>query len=115
MPPVFMAPPPCLQCGTCCFSDSDEYVLVTGDDHVRLGDDADRYVDFLGNRAFMRMLDGHCAALEIDHLRRRFVCAVYERRPQICRELDRGSPQCLGERAVKRDRPLRALQRKPAA
>ena len=48
--PAIVMPPPCLQCGTCCFSDSDEYVTVSGNDHERLGDDADHYVEFVGNR-----------------------------------------------------------------
>jgi uncharacterized protein len=30
-----------------------------------------------------------------------FFCTIYERRPQICRDLARGSPECEGERATK--------------
>jgi len=84
-------------------------VVVTGDDYERLDDDAERYVTFLGQRARMRMDQGHCAALVVDRALRQFVCAVYERRPQVCRDLERGSPQCHGERATKGDRPPRAL------
>jgi Fe-S-cluster containining protein len=30
-----------------------------------------------------------------------YFCTIYERRPQICRDLARGSPECEGERALK--------------
>ena len=30
-----------------------------------------------------------------------FFCTIYERRPQVCRDLARGSPECDGERALK--------------
>jgi Fe-S-cluster containining protein len=103
------AAPECLACGTCCFSTSSEYVRVTGDDHARLGDDAERLTVFAGNRAYMRMEDGRCAALRIDARAGRFVCTVYERRPDACRDLGRGSSACRGELATKGDRPRRVL------
>jgi Fe-S-cluster containining protein len=102
--------PECLTCGTCCFSTLDRYVHVTGNDHARLGDDADALVVFIENRAYMRMEDGHCAALRIDPRARAFVCSIYERRPETCRALERGSPACEGERATKHERPLLALR-----
>ena len=101
--------PECLECGTCCFSDLERYIRVTGDDHERLGEQAARLTTFLGNRCFMRMEGGHCAALIIDRRERRFVCSIYEQRPALCRELDRGSPQCAGERALKASRPPKTL------
>ena len=77
---------------------------VTGDDWARLGDAAEHAAHLLEHRAFMRMAGGHCAALEV----RRgpdgaqdFFCTLYDRRPQICRDLARGSPECAGERARK--------------
>lgn len=94
----------------CCFSRLETYVRVTGDDWSRLGPDADQHAHFIGHRAYLRMREGHCAALEIrpdpdlpggvHH-----VCTIYERRPQICRDLARGSPECEGEIALKGDRP----------
>ncbi len=105
-----MAAPECLRCGTCCFSGSDTYVRVSGEDFARLGDRADALVAWSGNRAFMRMQGGHCAALRLEPSAGAFVCTVYERRPQICRDLERGSPACEGELAVKGDRPPRALR-----
>ena len=103
--------PPCLACGACCFSLLPTYVRVTGDDHARLGDRADVLVRFEGNRAYMRMHDGHCAALEVDPIRGEFVCGTYATRPQTCRDLARGEPACRGEIASKAERPLLALRR----
>jgi uncharacterized protein len=97
-------PTDCRSCGVCCFSRSESYVAVTGHDWSRLGAEAERLAVFSNNRAFMRMIDGHCAALIVrpdeSGGRDRF-CSVYERRPQICRALERGSPECAGERATK--------------
>ena len=94
---------------------------MTGDDHERLGDDAESLVTWIGNEAFMRLaparrLDGadgpavhHCAALVLDAAQGTFSCSVYERRPQICRDVERGSPECRGELDTKGERPPRAL------
>jgi hypothetical protein len=94
--------PECLRCGACCFAQSERFVRVTGDDWARLGPEAGRVAHFLGHRAYMKMADGHCAALEIRRDaagRAEFFCTLYARRPQICRDLARGSPECAGERA----------------
>jgi len=77
------------------------YVRVTGADWARLGERADAVAHFVGHRAFMRMREGHCTALEVrvdaGTGARDYFCAVYERRPQVCRDLARGSPECEGE------------------
>jgi uncharacterized protein len=86
-------------------------VRVTGDDHARLGDRAEELVWFDENRAYMRMQDGHCGALRIDAVSDRFVCSTYENRPEVCRELARGSGACRGELEAKASRPLLALGR----
>jgi Fe-S-cluster containining protein len=99
----------CLACGACCFSTLDAYVRVTGDDYARLGDRAEALVLWRDNRAFMRMERGRCAALAIRG--GQFVCTVYDDRPQVCRDLLRGSPECEGERITKGDRPKAALAR----
>ncbi|MBC7369898.1 MAG: YkgJ family cysteine cluster protein [Undibacterium sp.] len=100
--------PDCLRCGVCCFSKLETYVRVTGDDWTRLGPMAERVAQFIGNKAYMQMRDGHCAALEpraaADGTRQYF-CAIYAKRPETCRELARGSPQCEGEIARKGARP----------
>ena len=100
-PPV---PTDCQRCGVCCFSPSPEYVWVTGYDWTRLGNEADRLAHFIGNRAFMKMHAGHCVALEISRRaggETAYSCSIYERRPEICRALERGSPECLGELETK--------------
>jgi Fe-S-cluster containining protein len=103
--------PECLSCGVCCFSRLEAYVRVTGDDYARLGERAEELVRFDGHRAHMRMVDGHCAALRVEESPVRLVCSAYETRPEVCRDLARGSGACLGEIATKQDRPLFALRR----
>ncbi len=105
--------PECLACGACCFSTLYRYVPVSGDDYARLGDDAVAFVAWTENLAFMRIEDGHCAALRLDEVTRSFVCTPYATRPQVCRDLARGSKACDGERATKGERPLIALRAKP--
>ena len=81
---------------------------MTGDDYERLGDAADHLVHFVGNRAYMRLAGGHCAALRVE-LEGRFVCTVYETRPDACRDLARESPQCQGELFTKAGRAAARL------
>jgi hypothetical protein len=101
------SPDLCQRCGVCCFSTLETYVRLSGADWSRLGTEADRLAHFIGNRAFMRLHDGHCAALEIRRTPEgapEFFCTVYRDRPQICRDLARGSPACAGEQKTKRSR-----------
>jgi len=98
--------PECTSCGTCCFSRTQDYLRVMGIDYDRLGDDAETWVHFIGQRAYMKMTDGHCSALIHDDERNLFLCSIYERRPDVCRWLERGSGQCRAERTEKADRPL---------
>jgi len=86
-------------------------VRVTGDDHARLGARAPELVRFEGNRAYMRMVDDHCGALRIEPGTGRFVCSAYQTRPDVCRELERGSGACRGELETKGMRPLIELGR----
>ncbi|RXK54588.1 YkgJ family cysteine cluster protein [Oleiharenicola lentus] len=99
-------PPDCLRCGACCHSPAERFVRVTGADWARLGDAAERVAHFIGrgHEAYMKMTAGHCIALEIrptDDGAPEYFCTLYDRRPQICRDLARGSPECAGERTVK--------------
>lgn len=107
-------PEDCTHCAACCFSDSARHARVTGDDHRRLGDDAESLVEWIGNLAFMRLeraTEAHhkCIALTIDPESGTFACSIYETRPQVCRDLERGSGACRGELASKSERPKRAL------
>src|SRR5262249_39604742 len=102
--------PECMECGTCCVSTLPEYVRVFGPGWDRMGDRARELAHFIGNRCYMRIEDGRCAALVIDPLARRFACSIYEARPDCCRALERGSGACRGERGEKADRPLLAIE-----
>ena len=102
-------PPPagCLACGVCCHSMLPTFVRLTGDDWSRLGPAAERVAHFIGHRAYMRMNAGHCAALELrpgPNGTVVYFCTVYADRPQVCRDLARGSPECLGELSAKASR-----------
>ena len=107
--PVTALTPACLGCGTCCFSKLTDYVRVDGADYARLGERADELTLFVGNRCYMKMFEGHCASLVIDSETERFVCSLYETRPQTCRDLERASPQCSAEIHTKGERPAAAL------
>ncbi len=89
---------------------------MTGDDHARLGDDAESLVTWIGNVAFMRLQHlgdasgpRGCVGLALDSLLGTFACSIYERRPQVCRDLERGGGACLGELDGKAERPPQAL------
>jgi len=106
-----VAVPECLACGACCFSTLLTYVSVSGADYSRFGDDAEEWVSFDGVRAYMRMVDGHCAALAVHGESGVLSCQAYEVRPQVCRDLARGGGACSAEIEAKRERPLLALGR----
>ena len=102
--------PECLACGACCFSRLETFARVTGDDYARMGELAEGLVRFDGFRGYMRMADGHCAALVLDARAGRWLCGAYASRPQVCRDLARGSGACLAELDAKAERPLVALR-----
>ncbi len=83
---------------------------VFGSDHERLGDEGEQWIRFDGIRAYMRMTDGHCSALSSESSSGRLVCLTYATRPQVCRDLERGSGACQGELDQKSERPLLALR-----
>ena len=83
---------------------------VTGNDYARLATRAEALVRFDGVRAHMRMVDGHCAALLVSAGSAELVCSAYATRPQVCRDLARGSGECAGEREMKAERPVMALR-----
>jgi Fe-S-cluster containining protein len=106
----------CRACGACCFSRLETYVRVWGADYARLaehpvhGARIDELVRFVGNRAYLALVDadderGRCAALAVEG--GRFGCTIYEGRPETCRALGSGSPSCLAERDAKLARARR--------
>ncbi len=96
--------PACTACAACCTSHSARHVRVTGADWSRLGDEAEGLTLWLANQVFMRMDGERCAALQ--RVGGAFSCSIYERRPEICRELARGSPACEAERVTKSSLPI---------
>ena len=104
-------PSDCRPCGRCCFSELPEYVRVFGIDADRMDERAQAFTHFIGNKSFMRLEDGHCAALAIDPDARMFSCSIYEMRPDVCRSLQRGTGACRAEYEIKADRPDVAIAR----
>lgn len=79
------APTPCFSCGRCCYGPTD-YVQLFEDDLLRLGPQLRlRLVTTRpdSDRLYLRMEDGHCAALDLSG--GQFRCSIYEQRPLICR------------------------------
>jgi len=97
-------PEDCLHCGVCCFSKSGTYVRVSESDLRRLGAEAHVWAREVGGKAYMRMEEGHCLALHITNPKGQlpvYHCQIYERRPQVCRELARGKAACRTELLAK--------------
>jgi uncharacterized protein len=84
--------PPCTDCGFCCFFPDPRYVMVFESDLERLGARAAELTFEVGGRVFLRSVDGHCVALRQDG--ERFLCSIYEQRPSLCREFERGNETC---------------------
>ena len=53
-------------------------------------------VDRWGGHVMARLADGWCAALDRNTMR----CAIYARRPGVCRDYEMGGSDCLLERAT---------------
>lgn len=102
--------PDCIPCGACCFSELAEYIRVFGVDLDRMDERARAYTQFDGHRCYLRIENGRCAALVIDADQRRFTCAIYPERPDVCRSLEPGSGACRADRHEKRERPLLAIE-----
>lgn len=92
--------PDCKVCAACCFSAREHYVELKGADHARLTASEQReLVSFHGTRCYMKMVDGHCIALE--RIGDVWLCSIYDRRPQLCRDYERGGPACAVDRATR--------------
>lgn len=89
--------PDCRVCGACCFSEQERYVELKGADHARLTpEEQRRFTEFHGLKCYMKMVDRHCVALE--RVGEEWLCSIYERRPQLCRDYERGGPACSVDR-----------------
>ena len=68
----------------------------------------ERLVVWIGNQAFLRIHEapGRCIALLVKD--GSILCSIYATRPAVCRDLERGSPGCAGERNLK-DARVQAL------
>jgi uncharacterized protein len=86
----------CLACGACCYGPA-EYVAVTAIDLCRMTPKTQgRYVQRVGERSYLKMVHGHCAAL---HARQgHYSCRIYAQRPQPCHTVEAGSRECLDAR-----------------
>lgn len=102
-------PPECTLCGRCCFSNAADYVRVFGVDWDRMDAAARERTQFIENRCYMLMVDGHCSALRMEPSQGRFTCEVYDQRPDVCRSLVRGSGACRADYELKGDRASSAL------
>jgi uncharacterized protein len=89
--------PDCLACGACCFAPNRGHLPLSGADHARLlPEERETLTVFEGTRCYMRIEDGRCVNLQ--ELEGQWVCAIYERRPQVCRDYERGGEACAYDR-----------------
>jgi len=106
-------PDDCQRCGTCCTSQSRDYVTVKASDLKRMSDVAKALVAPGESVRFMRMLrteaSAHCAALTVDPDAGTFRCSIYEERPDACRDFTQGSDKCREHLVGKRRLPMFAL------
>ena len=84
MLPITVDVPACAGCGKCC------HLLV---ELVDLVDDVPEafVVEHDGVRCMDQESDGACVALDPTTQ----LCTIYERRPQVCRDFNRGDSLCL--------------------
>ncbi len=90
--------PECVECGACCRTDNPRYVALSEDDLGRLAPrerEALTWSDRDGS--YLRLELARCAALRVEG--GRALCAIYERRPDVCRAFARGGPGCFEARA----------------
>ena len=85
----------CANCEACCCRLE---VLLMGEDDIPSRFSAE---DPWGGSVMVRLDDGWCAALDRDTMK----CAIYERRPGVCRDYPMGGSDCLVERSRPGSRP----------
>ncbi len=86
----------CQACGACCYG-PEAYVAVSTVDLCRMSAAVrGRYVTRLGDRAYLRMVHGHCGALRARQ--GHYSCRIYGMRPTPCHVVEEGSRECLDAR-----------------
>jgi Fe-S-cluster containining protein len=86
----------CQTCGACCFG-PEEYVAVTAADLRGMTRTLQaRYVETRGERKWLKMVHGRCAALKARQ--GHFSCRIYGARPDPCHVVEAGSRECLDAR-----------------
>ena len=92
----------CVSCGRCCHHGPETVSLLESDD-ARLGESRLHALTVLLDRPpyfrFMRNDGDRCGGLDTS-VEGRYPCAIYEVRPQGCREVETGSPCCMEARAL---------------
>jgi uncharacterized protein len=86
--------PECLDCGACCHTRNERLVELLGADAITVP--AEFRQSESDGTAHMRMIEDRahdclvCSALGAGN-----ACQIYAQRPFLCREFERGSPECL--------------------
>jgi uncharacterized protein len=93
----------CRTCGACCYGD-EMWIHVMAVDDERLGADGLHHLTVLTQHGrgyvarSMKMVGGRCIAFGERLGDGGCGCSIYEARPDICREFQVGSPDCLAAR-----------------
>ena len=86
--------PDCLECGACCVKEP-LWVEVNRSDYRRLNNpEMLEPGDILPWAMKTKGGNGQCVALD-GIVGQRVCCTVYENRPEICRQVERGSEICI--------------------
>jgi hypothetical protein len=101
-------PDDCTRCGSCCFSERDDYIAVFAVDEARMDASTLQRTHLRAGRRFMRFSEGRCDALKREG--DRLVCSIYAMRPDVCRWLLKDSGECRAQVAEKRERALVMLR-----
>lgn len=80
-----------VDCGSCDAACCRLQVLLIGDNEI-----PERLVGWSswGGQVMERLADGWCAGVD----RGTFRCTIYAQRPQVCRDFEMGSSECIAER-----------------
>lgn len=81
--------PECQDCGICCRASVPDYVELSD---FEIDNIPERMVKWIDTFPFMRMRKGACIAFR--SCESRCSCAVYEHRPNVCRDFERGGSRC---------------------